>query len=55
MSVIAALVQQSDLALHRNFNHNDIYHVIQLAALFLLYRAGTLMTSETALPMTQPT
>ena len=50
VSVIGAVVQQAPIPYH-----NDIYHVIQLAALFLLYRAGMLMTSETALPMTQPT
>lgn len=37
-SVVAAVVQQSGIALHRHFNHNDLYHVIQIAALWLLYR-----------------
>jgi hypothetical protein len=40
VSVLAALVQQSGLTLHRHFNHNDLYHVIQLVALWLLYRGG---------------
>lgn len=53
-SVIAALVQQSGLALHRHFNHNDLYHVIQLGALWLLYRGGIRM-SETARSTIPPT
>ena len=40
VSVIAALVQQSGFALHRHFNHNDLYHLIQIVALWLLYRGG---------------
>lgn len=40
VSMIGAIVQQSGLALHRHFNHNDLYHVIQLVALWLLYRGG---------------
>ncbi|MGH8669965.1 MAG: DUF6962 family protein [Burkholderiales bacterium] len=38
VSVAAALVQASGFALHRHFNHNDLYHVIQVAAMFLYYR-----------------
>lgn len=38
VSVAAALVQASGLALHRHFNHNDLYHVIQIAAMLLFYR-----------------
>jgi len=40
VSVLAALVQQQGLTLHANFNHNDLYHVVQLVALWLLYRGG---------------
>lgn len=43
VSVIGALVQMSRLTLHEHFNHNDLYHVIQFVALWLLYRAGKLM------------
>lgn len=55
VSVIGALVQQSGFALHRHFNHNDLYHVIQLVALWLLYRGGMLMNPSTAPPTTPPT
>jgi hypothetical protein len=55
VSVIGALVQQSGFTLHRHFNHNDLYHVIQLAALWLLYRGGALMNPSTVPPTTRPT
>ncbi|HEX6318403.1 MAG TPA: hypothetical protein VFZ84_05970 [Burkholderiales bacterium] len=38
VSVLAALAQASGLALHRHFNHNDLYHVVQIAAMLLFYR-----------------
>ena len=38
VSVLAGLAQASGIALHAHFNHNDLYHVIQSAAMFLLYR-----------------
>ena len=50
VSVAAAIVQQAPIAFH-----NDIYHAIQLVALWLLYRGGTLMTTATGQPTTRPT
>jgi hypothetical protein len=44
VSVAAALVQASGLDLHRHFNHNDLYHVIQIGAMCLLYRGARLLT-----------
>ena len=38
VSVLAALAQATGLALHRHFNHNDLYHVVQIAAMALFYR-----------------
>jgi hypothetical protein len=38
VSVAAALAQANGMALHRHFNHNDLYHVIQIAAMVLFYR-----------------
>lgn len=43
LSFAAAGVQQSGFSLHENFNHNDIYHVIQMVAMYLLYRGGLLL------------
>lgn len=39
----AAGVQASGLTLHTHFNHNDLYHVIQMAGFYLLYRGGALL------------
>jgi hypothetical protein len=40
VSVAAALAQRSGFALHRHFNHNDLYHVVQMLGTWLLYRGG---------------
>jgi hypothetical protein len=57
VSVAGAVVQQMEIGFHEHFNHNDLYHVIQIFALWLLYRGGLLLNGKTAtdLPMTQPT
>ncbi len=34
----ASVIQASGLDLHRYFNHNDLYHVIQLGAAWLFYQ-----------------
>lgn len=39
----AAAVQQSGYMLHEHFNHNDLYHVIQMGAVFILYKGGRLL------------
>ncbi|HYI09524.1 MAG TPA: hypothetical protein VEK57_10710 [Thermoanaerobaculia bacterium] len=44
LSIAGAAVQASHFSLHRHFNYNDLYHVIQLAALWLLYRGGREMS-----------
>lgn len=38
VSFAGAAVQQSGFSLHKHFNHNDIYHVIQMGSMYLLYR-----------------
>lgn len=43
VSFIAAGVQRSGLLLHEHFNHNDLYHVIQMGAFWLLFRGGMLL------------
>lgn len=40
VSALAAAVQVSGFALHRHFNHNDLYHVIQIVAMVLFYQGG---------------
>jgi len=39
-SLIGAGVQVGNLAPHRFFNHNDLYHVIQMGALYFFYRGA---------------
>lgn len=48
LTLIAALVQQAGIALHRaHFDHNALYHLIQAVALLLVYRAaGGLLRSD---------
>jgi hypothetical protein len=43
VSFLGALVQRSGLALHPHFNHNDLFHVVQMAGAWLFYRAGRLL------------
>jgi hypothetical protein len=46
VSIAGALVQASGFKLHEHFNHNDLYHVIQIAALVLLYRGAKRLQSS---------
>ena len=43
VSLVAAGIQAGRLALHEHFNHNDLYHVVQIAAMFLYYRGARVM------------
>jgi hypothetical protein len=43
VSFVAAGIQLSGFKLHQHFNHNDLYHVIQMIAMYLLYRGGKLL------------
>jgi hypothetical protein len=52
VSVLAGLAQASGLALHEHFNHNDLYHVLQIAAMFLLYRGVRAYASDGRRPST---
>jgi hypothetical protein len=33
-------VQASGVTLHRHFNHNDLFHVIQIGATLVFYRGA---------------
>ena len=46
VSLVAGIVQARRLAPHRHFNHNDLYHVIQMAALHAFYRGGALLVDR---------
>lgn len=45
VSIIGAAIQALHIAPHRHFNHNDLYHVIQIFALWLMMRGGVLMVT----------
>jgi len=40
VSFAAAAVQLGGRGFHRHFNENDLYHVVQMVAMILLYRGG---------------
>jgi len=44
VSFAAAGIQQSGIALHQHFNYNDIYHIVQIGGIYLLYRGARLLT-----------
>jgi predicted membrane channel-forming protein YqfA (hemolysin III family) len=46
VSLVAGMVQARKLAPHRQFNHNDLYHVVQMAALYAFYRGGALLVDR---------
>ncbi len=46
LSIVAALIQALHVAPHPQFNHNDLFHVAQTGALYLLYRGGLLMRDQ---------
>lgn len=41
LSFIAAGFQVLKIGIHKHFNHNDIYHVIQMGAIYLFYKSVT--------------
>jgi hypothetical protein len=45
LSFAGALVQRAGLTLHRHFNHNDLFHVLQTIGIYLYYRAGALLSA----------
>lgn len=40
ITFLAAGVQVSGFSLHQHFNHNDLFHVIQMAGLYFIYRGS---------------
>jgi hypothetical protein len=43
VSFLSAAVQQSGISVHVHFNHNDLYHIVQLLGVYLLYRGVCLL------------
>jgi hypothetical protein len=56
VAIVAACVQQARIGLSAQFDHNALYHVVQLLSLWMLYRGGlvvtTLATSRSTIPPT---
>ncbi len=46
VSFTAAAIQQSSLTIGANINHNDIYHIVQIVAVYLLYKGGSLLRDQ---------
>ncbi len=46
ISFAAAGVQMSGFSLHQHFNHNDIYHIIQMLGMYCIYRGSLLLTDH---------
>ncbi|HKB07579.1 MAG TPA: hypothetical protein VKF61_04790 [Candidatus Polarisedimenticolia bacterium] len=43
VSVVAAAVQRFGFDLHPDFNHNDLFHAVQIGANYLFYRGALLL------------
>jgi hypothetical protein len=43
VSFLAAGAQVNEIGLHRHFNHNDLYHVIQMVGMYLFYRGALVL------------
>jgi small-conductance mechanosensitive channel len=46
IAFIGAGIQQSKVIIHEHFNHNDLYHVIQMIAVYLWYKGGGLLRDK---------
>jgi hypothetical protein len=46
VSMLAALFQQGRVSIHAHFNHNDLYDVIQMGAMYLMFRGGLLVRDK---------
>ena len=44
LSFVGAAIQQSGFSLHTHFNHNDLFHVVEMGAFYLFYRGGLTLT-----------
>ena len=50
VTIIGLIVQRSGFRSHRNFNHNDLYHLIQIAGFYLLYRGACTLRDRYTVP-----
>jgi hypothetical protein len=50
VTVIGLIVQRTGFRSHRDFNHNDVFHVIQIAAFYLLFRGARTLRDRQTVP-----
>ncbi len=50
VTIAGAIVQQSGFRRHSDFNHNDIFHLIQIAAFYLLFRGACTLRDRQTVP-----
>jgi len=43
VSFLAAAVQVNEITLHQYFNHNDLYHMIQMGGMYLFYQSALVL------------
>lgn len=46
VSFLAAGIQAAGLAPHPHFNHNDLYHVVQMLGMWMLYKGASAIVSR---------
>jgi len=47
ISLVGVLIQVSGWSLHEHFNHNDLYHVVQMFGLYCFYRGALYLHDHT--------
>ena len=50
VTLIGVVVQQTGFRRHLDFNHNDIYHIIQIAAFYLFFRGACTLRDRQTVP-----
>ena len=50
VSLLGLAVQQTSLRFGQDFNHNDIYHIIQIAAFYLFFRGACTLRDRQTVP-----
>ena len=50
VTLIGILVQQTGFRSHLDFNHNGIYHIIQIGAFYLLFRGACTLRDRQTVP-----
>ena len=50
VTIIGLIVQRTGFRSHRDFNHNDLYHLIQIAGFYLLFRGACTLRDRHTVP-----